>query len=330
MCVVTRGIMALAAAKGIAIVVTFLGSLVGILIPNIVLSCRERRGKIRLDNDITDITELGSITTEDSSPVKSLPASHSRRHSMAAIKSIMIEENVDSKTFEQDWFFALRCIGSGSILSVGLLHTFAEGTVVLGDLIEFPLGNALCLCGALSVLFVEHFVVSKDDDNGHNHLQAGSDRHLKNIQQLQSKAIVLDMSAAVHSFIVGLSLGIDTDRTNVQVLTAAFFFHQLFEGIPIGVSLVAAKFSPCVQRALGTLFVVTTSIGIAIGMGVQSTFKEGSATNMWISGCLNSFVSGNLVNSTRLLYPFHALMFACYRSSFLWSKCSQKTFIILQ
>jgi zinc transporter ZupT len=263
--------MDLQTTKYISIAVTFLGSLLGIMLPSFILNYRQSDCSTPRDKN-PDVTAFSAVAAiRDASP-----ASDNSDYPDAAPAPILDNQGFDSKAFESDWFFVLRCVGSGSILSVGLLHTLVEGSEMLGEVIQFPLGNALCLIGAITLFCLDQ-VCGGESQHSHS----------------KQKAIILDLSVAVHSFIIGLTLGIDTNATNVQVLTIAFFFHQLFEGIPIGVSLVSAGFSQPVHRCLIALFVFTVSTGILVGMAVQ--FDEDTKSNLWTSGALNSFVSGNLI-----------------------------------
>ncbi len=109
------------------------------------------------------------------------------------------------------------------------------------------------------------------------------------------RALVMDFSIAIHSVIIGIALGVNNTYSRVAVLLVAYVFHQLFEGISLGVTIALTELGKPVKSLLGLLFCVTTPLGIAIGLGVQSAYSEDAVSGMYARGILNAIASGNLI-----------------------------------
>jgi zinc transporter 1/2/3 len=140
-------------------------------------------------------------------------------------------------------------------------------------------------------------------------------------RRLITKAFIMEIAIATHSIIIGVAFGAlgDDSLGTIRVLFAALSFHQFFEGIALGSSLVSAR------RALGgwmvvsfiVIFVLTTPVGIMIGMlavapeaaheeaseaahgralGGEAHGSESSSPNqLFAQGVLNALAAGNLI-----------------------------------
>ncbi|KAF3775644.1 Zinc-regulated transporter 2 [Nymphaea thermarum] len=105
---------------------------------------------------------------------------------------------------------------------------------------------------------------------------------------------VLELGIVVHSVIIGVSLGASESPCTIKPLVAALSFHQFFEGMGLGGCIVQAKFKSK-ATALMALFSLTTPVGIAIGIGISSTYNENSPTALIVEGVFNSASSGILI-----------------------------------
>ena len=109
------------------------------------------------------------------------------------------------------------------------------------------------------------------------------------------RALVMDLSIAVHSIIIGITLGVNTDYNEVAVLLIALCFHQALEGISLGVAIALTTLDRVAKLLLVLLFCLTTPLGVAIGMGIESHYHEEAESGRLARGILNALVSGNLV-----------------------------------
>lgn len=59
-------------------------------------------------------------------------------------------------------------------------------------------------------------------------------------------AQVLEYGIAAHSVIIGIALGVSSSSCTIRPLAAALVFHQMFEGIALGATLISAGYHGCV------------------------------------------------------------------------------------
>ena len=81
-------------------------------------------------------------------------------------------------------------------------------------------------------------------------------------------AILVELSILIHSVIVGFDLGLQ-DVNSWRTLVVAIAFHQFFEGFALGQVILEASFRPLKNWLMIAFFSLTTSAGIAIGIGTS-------------------------------------------------------------
>ena len=75
----------------------------------------------------------------------------------------------------------------------------------------------------------------------------------------------------------------------------ALMFHQMCEGLALGVTFVKAEYSVVRYTLFGLLFLLITPIGIAIGMGVGSSYAASSKIALGFEGGFDSLSAGILI-----------------------------------
>ncbi|XP_028127497.1 zinc transporter 8-like [Camellia sinensis] len=106
---------------------------------------------------------------------------------------------------------------------------------------------------------------------------------------------VLELGIVVHSVIIGISLGTSEDVKTIKALVAALTFHQFFEGMGLGGCIAQAKFKCKAVVIMAIFFSLTTPVGIAIGIGISSSYNENSPTALAVEGILNAASAGILI-----------------------------------
>ncbi|GKE11505.1 zinc transporter 1-like protein, partial [Tanacetum coccineum] len=144
-----------------------------------------------------------------------------------------------------------------------------------------------------------------DDHGGHVHVHAhATDGHAHgsvisshDIQLMRHRIIsqVLELGIIVHSVIIGLSLGASQSISTIKSLLIALSFHQFFEGMGLGGCIAQAKYKNMSTAIMAIFFSLTTPIGIAVGIGISSIYREDSNTSVIVEGVLNSGAAGILV-----------------------------------
>jgi zinc transporter 1/2/3 len=107
--------------------------------------------------------------------------------------------------------------------------------------------------------------------------------------------IILESGILFHSVIIGLTLGVTPD-TEFRVLLLAVGFHQLFEGMALGVMIsnLDLKFTTKFF-VLGLLYPLTTPLGIVVGILVREKYNGNSQSLLLLQGVLNSLSAGILM-----------------------------------
>ncbi|KAG0699903.1 ZIP-like iron-zinc transporter [Suillus ampliporus] len=120
---------------------------------------------------------------------------------------------------------------------------------------------------------------------------------------------ILEFGVLLHSLLIGLTLAVDP---NFKILFVVIIFHQTFEGLGIGTRLanlqLPAKYN-YVAICAALLYGITTPLGIAVGLGVKTTYNPGSTTASIVSGVLDSLSAGILLYTGLVELLAHEFIF---------------------
>ncbi|KAJ3004150.1 UNVERIFIED_CONTAM: high-affinity Zn(2+) transporter zrt1 [Siphonaria sp. JEL0065] len=110
--------------------------------------------------------------------------------------------------------------------------------------------------------------------------------------------IILELGILFHSLIIGITLGVTPDDA-FGTLLAAICFHQMFEGMALGVLIGdLSNLSNGTKKLLGLMYPMTTPIGLAIGIAVRNSYNSNSSTLIVVQGILDSLSAGILFFNT--------------------------------
>ncbi|PIA41660.1 hypothetical protein AQUCO_02200235v1 [Aquilegia coerulea] len=144
--------------------------------------------------------------------------------------------------------------------------------------------------------------VTKNDNVMHFHGHAHSHSHGPMVEDAETKllryrviAMVLELGIVVHSVVIGLSLGASMNTCTIKPLVAALCFHQMFEGMGLGGSILQAEFKFLKKAIMVFFFSATTPFGIVIGIMLSNVYKENSPNSLIIEGLLNASSAGLLI-----------------------------------
>ncbi|KAG1140829.1 hypothetical protein G6F37_008919 [Rhizopus arrhizus] len=129
------------------------------------------------------------------------------------------------------------------------------------------------------------------DEHGHTHgVFLEGDEALKHIG-----TYILELGIIMHSILIGITLAV-TDKNEFTTLLIALVFHQFFEGMALGTRLNELKHKHWYQPIMmGLLYVCMTPIGIAIGIGIRSSFNSNSFSFVLSQAILDSLSAGILL-----------------------------------
>ncbi|KAI6673398.1 hypothetical protein NL676_001304 [Syzygium grande] len=226
-------------------------------------------------------------------------------------------------------FFIIKAFAAGVILSTGFIHVLPDAfdkltSPCLSDTPwgAFPFAGFVAMLAALGTLMVDTIATSyyrklhadkagsdktvgdeeKARENevdvhvhathGHSHGAMSTDSDLLRHRVISQ---VLELGIVVHSVIIGISLGASESPSTIKPLVAALTFHQFFEGMGLGGCITQAKFKTRAIVIMALFFSLTTPVGIGIGLGITSRYKENSPTALIVEGIFNAASSGILI-----------------------------------
>eukprot|EP00250_Pteridium_aquilinum_P015276 c22488_g1_i1 orf=166-1323(-) len=115
--------------------------------------------------------------------------------------------------------------------------------------------------------------------------------------QLRHRVIsqVLELGIVAHSVIIGITLGTSESPCTIRPLLAALTFHQFFEGMALGSCIAQAGYKRRASALMAFFFSVTTPVGIAIGIGIASSYNANSPKSLIVQGLFDSMSAGILL-----------------------------------
>ncbi|CCL98502.1 uncharacterized protein FIBRA_00500 [Fibroporia radiculosa] len=141
---------------------------------------------------------------------------------------------------------------------------------------------------------------SWDVENGHDEgadeveMEIGRKRQVVGI-------LMLEIGIMLHSLVIGITLSI-TSGSEYTSLVTAIVFHQLFEGLSLGIRIatlpaaVAKKSNlSMLKPALALMFAVTTPVGIAVGLGIFEPGRSEGAKVTLMRGLMSALSAGMLI-----------------------------------
>ncbi|CAO3572446.1 unnamed protein product [Mortierella alpina] len=108
---------------------------------------------------------------------------------------------------------------------------------------------------------------------------------------------ILEFGIALHSIIIGITLGTIPDTPKSISLLTALLFHQFFEGVALGGRISVLDFDRSSLRPwlLSTWFMCSTPLGIAIGIGIRGSYQEMYPKALIIQGVFDACSAGILM-----------------------------------
>ncbi|KAJ3298211.1 hypothetical protein HDU79_000099 [Rhizoclosmatium sp. JEL0117] len=160
-----------------------------------------------------------------------------------------------------------------------------EHTVVTGNssaFLEHPSKEEMTL---------EQAIPSAHSGKNDNHDHTGVER------DSELGTILLEAGIIFHSLIIGITLGVTGDDVFTSLLISVCF-HQMFEGMALGVLIGNLQLSIWTKRLLCLAYPLTTPIGIGIGIAIRSFYNENDGGLILAEGIFNSLSAGILFYNT--------------------------------
>ncbi|KAM0792687.1 hypothetical protein ACM66B_002467 [Microbotryomycetes sp. NB124-2] len=158
------------------------------------------------------------------------------------------------------------------------------------------------------------FSVSNDgkklDDFGHLHDHSHVHDAAYNQSQAHADVTILEGGIIFHSIMIGVSLGASGGSQWVP-LFIAIVWHQLFEGLALGSRIALLEWSVgqgYKKWIMAGAFGLITPIGVAIGIGVHSSYNPNSGAALLSIGVLDAISAGILIYAGLVEMLFHDFM----------------------
>ncbi|KAJ7314413.1 ZIP-like iron-zinc transporter [Mycena albidolilacea] len=148
------------------------------------------------------------------------------------------------------------------------------------------------------------------EEQKHEHHHHHELTHLDDSASAQIVGIaILEFGVLLHSVLIGLTLAVDE---GFKILFVVVVFHQTFEGLGLGSRLAFIRLPPrynYVPVLAAVVYGLSTPVGIAIGLGLRSSYNPGSATASIVSGVLDSLSAGILIYTGLVELLAHEFLF---------------------
>ena len=212
-------------------------------------------------------------------------------------------------------YFLIRAFAGGVVLVTGFVHVLGDAIPLLADPClglseEFPWALVFTSFAAMFAFTLEwsltqYFkrkLVPGLAEPRQAELESGHDMQVlddKEHEQRRLRYVIIsttfEAGVIFHSIFIGITIGISSHADTVRSLMIALMFHQMCEGLALGVTFVKAEYSVLKYCLLGALFLIITPLGIAIGMGVGNSYQAQSKIALGFEGGFNSLSAGILI-----------------------------------
>ncbi|KAJ7627119.1 Zinc/iron permease [Roridomyces roridus] len=242
-----------------------------------------------------------------------------------------------------------KYFGSGVIIATAFIHLLDPALDELSSpcladgWLDYPYALALCLLSIFSIFIVElvafRWGTSKLERIGVRHDAHGNssglhaahgpegstdtsakgsssdvERQLAQDDTDSASAqiigiAILEFGVLLHSILIGLTLAVNQD---FKVLFVVIIFHQTFEGLGLGSRLAYIQLPSqytFVPILAALVYSISTPIGIAVGLGIRSTYNPGSTTASIVSGVLDALSAGILIYTGLVELLAHEFLF---------------------
>ena len=98
-----------------------------------------------------------------------------------------------------------------------------------------------------------------------------------------------------HSIIIGIALGVTTNRPTLINLIIALIFHQFLEGVSLGCVIAETPIASANSIFMIVAYSSTTPLGIGIGMIINAFGDPESFTSILVQGLFQGLAGGMLI-----------------------------------
>jgi zinc transporter 1/2/3 len=235
-----------------------------------------------------------------------------------------------SKVITPDFLLCLRAFSAGSMISVALVHILPESSHALEGTTNYPLAAALVLLG----LQISYTFENLGAHESHKHVDPGFEStgapqvvqqievKTNQVQEMETalsedtenvtivKAAIsssriavesMEVGCVMHSLVLGLALGMQTNLRTASVLLIVFLLHQLLEALCLS-HLVASLASFKEKLIMCVATVLSMPLGIVVGLAISLTAnaKDKAKQMAPVTASLAAIAGGMLLYSSMI------------------------------
>ncbi|GMY33149.1 zinc transporter 1-like [Fagus crenata] len=194
---------------------------------------------------------------------------------------------------ENDFFFIIEAFAAGVILVSGFNHVLSDAFVRLTSPClnknpwgSFPFTGFFAMVSSIGTFMLGVTDEERDNEHeGHIHLHTHATHDHAHRSTNPSEGTNLPE--------------VTRHRVIAQVLELGIVFHSIIIGVDLGASKSVATIRPLLAALsaaiMSIFFSLTTPVGIAIGIGASSTYKDNSPTDLIVEGTFNALAAGILI-----------------------------------
>lgn len=223
-----------------------------------------------------------------------------------------------------------KCMGTGVILGVALVHMLEPGTLQIGEYWETNAPLAVknnipffvCLFSIFLMHTIELIIGTFSEESGitvsreelvkgeaaclvsfHDHsegcygsVEADGSRLPTRRRNVNISALMMSFGTSFHSFLIGFALGYTND-SEVATLAIAFSLHQFFEGFSLGYKLSDSSITIRRQCLMAACFSISAPLSAFISIFAIHVLPQGSKIESFplFQGVTDAFCAGILL-----------------------------------
>ena len=181
-------------------------------------------------------------------------------------------------------FFSVgNSFAGGIFLGAGLLHMLPDGLLLLSGVSDYPIALLLCGVSLGVLLFLEKVVFIQHELHDIDQIGRGSEMY----------PYLLAVVLSIHSFIAGVSLGIETTLLATAIIFIAIIAHKGAAAFALGISMRKGGFLKSLHFKVVSLYTVMTPSGIIIGTILLNLFSDSISREL--EGVFDSLAAGTFL-----------------------------------
>ncbi len=175
-----------------------------------------------------------------------------------------------------------NCLAGGIFLGAGFIHLLPEADAELHEFVDYPLAPLLAAVGVGVLLLIDRVLFELRSHVG----------RLEGRRQ-PIYPVVLLVVLSMHSIIAGIALGLESTVATSVLVMIGILLHKGSAAFALAVTVLTSGSNKTNVKAILSIFVSMTPLGIALGT-VASSVLAGPTASL-IQGSFNALAAGTFI-----------------------------------